>query len=496
MHEGRRLTSALLPAQKELLSGLTSGLKPVHGQETLRHVERKKEDDVDCISLLPNRVLEDIISLLPTKDAARTQTLATQWHHLWRSAPLNLDCSGGGLPEQEQVQAGLISRVLAAHPRPVRRFSIPALHLRQHRLAIVDNWLNSAAFDNLQELEFYLGYVMCCFGQAVLLPASAFRFSATLRVITISECHISDGAVEGLSFPQLRHLGLVGVMISEGSLQSIIDGSPVLECLLLSCSFGFHSIRINSPTLVSIGLCLYVDSVSFVIEDAPLLERLFQFDRLIETKHTYVSVISAPRLETLGCLSDYISQSKYAFGTTILQDLWIVSFTTEVRSVKTLAINMRKLSLDTTSSLAGGQNLWRRKHGRHVRSLDIRLKTIVLKNYRGIKSQVSFANFFVLNAKMLELMRFEGKRCNDSQFIAKQQSLLVLAERASTGAQFRFKRSWHCIPNIKRASDLLKTDPFECTENTKSTKNKEKETPFDDYSNTTRNAWNTDDNLE
>ncbi|KAL6605829.1 hypothetical protein ACP70R_041482 [Stipagrostis hirtigluma subsp. patula] len=427
-----------------------------HVQEPPSVAGGQEGDGVDRISSLPDAVLGEIISLLPTAEAARTRALASRWRHLWLSAPLNLDHSS--LPSDEQVQAGIISQILGAHPGPARRLSVPPAHL-YHRPAAVDAWLRYPALDNLQELEFIGGEIPCVWSM-LPLPAPVFRFSATLRVATFCKCNLES--VENLHFPQLRQLGLEFSRVSDTSLHSIIAGCPILECLLIDTTYGFDCLRVNSPSLRSICMTCAI----IKIEDAPSLQRVLQ---LQPDSSMNVTVVSAPKLETLGCLCDDGPESKVVFGTTVIQILAISNYNLSLDMV----INLMRCfpcleKLYIQSFVATDKNLWRRKHRDLIRCLDICLKTVVLKNYQGKKSQVNFATFFVLNAKMLEVMRFEGESYEGNEmFIAKQHRLLQLEKRASRCAQFYFTSDRRCqyardLTHIKHVTDMSTTDPFEC----------------------------------
>ncbi|CAN6178544.1 unnamed protein product [Urochloa humidicola] len=318
-------------------TGESESSEESHGQEPLPVAARGEEEDggsVDYISRLPDAILGEIVSLLPTKAGVRTQILASRWRNLWLSAPLNLDLSNAGV--YGEALSSLISRILGMHPGPVRRFSIPLRDL-SYRPMTIDAWLRSPALDNLQELDleiqsyghrcplrhFMISYSNAPFGscgcfkqtEEWLLPASAFRFSSTLHVATISNCHIVEGMVGTLCFPLLTQLALEHVMISGDSLHSTIATCPVLECLLLkNIECGYRtSLRINSPSLISFGF----DSCSreIIIEDAPSLKRLLQLSKRM-IKH--VSVISAPNLEIVGSIYE-LDYSKLTFGDTVIQ---------------------------------------------------------------------------------------------------------------------------------------------------------------------------------
>ncbi|RCV09250.1 hypothetical protein SETIT_2G012100v2 [Setaria italica] len=223
-----------------------------------RSLEDEEEEELtDRISRLPDAVLGDIVTLLPTRDGARTQELSSRWRHIWRSAPLNLDLvrlTSFKYSRCVRVSASEITWMLSAHRGPGRRFCTELQHLELHDrcpAAVLDGWLRSPALDNLEELEFHYGF--SSLPPRPQLPASVQRFSSTLRVAKFAGCSFPVGNAGALHLPVLKQLSLMDATISESSLQALLGGCPALQSLLLSDNSGYSRVRIMSRTLLSIG---------------------------------------------------------------------------------------------------------------------------------------------------------------------------------------------------------------------------------------------------
>ncbi|CAL5077235.1 unnamed protein product [Urochloa decumbens] len=249
--------------------------------------EQQVEEAPDLISRLPDGILGDIVSFLPTKDGARTQLLS-------RRVPDTLD-----------------------------------------------GWLRSPALAGLRELEFHLGLPRWQ-KPPLPLPAPVVQLASTLRVASFGGCSFPEGGAE-LRLPVLEKMSLVDVRISEDALQALLVGCPVLQSLLIGDNNGCSVIRIVSQSLRSIGVNPGPGEIKvqqLVIEDAPCLERLLVLGSGFDVGMV-ISVIRAPRLRVLGKLAAYEPQLE--FGTTVFQGSQVVSAATMVCSVKILAITQMDL---------------------------------------------------------------------------------------------------------------------------------------------------------
>ncbi|CAN6180242.1 unnamed protein product, partial [Urochloa humidicola] len=152
--------------------------------------------------------------------------------------------------------------------------------------------------------------------------------------------------------------------------------------------------------------------------------------------------------------------------------------TTVVNNVRILAVKSSRINLDMVIDLlkcfpcleklyikcciSGEKNRWRRKHKQFIKCFNINLKTIVLQRYQGIRSQINFASFFLLNASKLEIMTLQvKKRDGNEAFFAEQYGVLQMEKRASRTARLHFTTD-RCYGDVhvNHVRDLVITDPF------------------------------------
>ncbi|KAI5000794.1 hypothetical protein ZWY2020_010753 [Hordeum vulgare] len=102
-------------------------------------------DEDDRINYLHDVLLRNIISRLPTKDAARTTILSSRWRSLWASTPLRLDDAG--------LVPTAVTAALNSHPGPVTSARLSSEHLAYQEPDVLDSWFASLAAKNVEELS-------------------------------------------------------------------------------------------------------------------------------------------------------------------------------------------------------------------------------------------------------------------------------------------------------------------------------------------------------
>ncbi|KAF6988107.1 hypothetical protein CFC21_005687 [Triticum aestivum] len=482
---------AAAPAPKRRASAGTARRRP---RKRIREDKLVSDGDLishgDLISKLPDDVLGTIISLLPTKDGARTQAIARRWRPLWRSSPLNLDASYH-LRRDEFKRLSLVSRILSDHPGPARCFAFRFIRLHKAKkrfaedAAQINSWFHSRSLDNLQELEISFSLLEYGYGQSEKekrypLPPSVLRLASTLHLARIGSCDFPKEIAPSLNFPLLRQLHLWRVSISEDVFSGVLSGCHVLANLYLSEIREVGSLRICSPTLrIIVITCLFEGKGELVIMEAPRLERLLLRPPVLGSE--IIRVVKAPKLEMLGLLSPCISEIEIV--NIIFKGLISSSSESSIRTVKVLALNFSSPALDAILDilrcfpcLQKLYVIWDKyvkaeiKNARQydpldpIKCLDNHLKVLVLKNYKGGEEDVGFAKFFVLNAKVVKEINFGV--CKeigiDKSWMTNQLRLLEVETRASQDAQLKFGSGSYCWGTYLDTKDLCIADPFSC----------------------------------
>ncbi|KAI4970927.1 putative FBD-associated F-box protein At5g22720 [Hordeum vulgare subsp. vulgare] len=381
---------------------------------------------VDHISGLSDALLHDIVSRLPFKDAARTAVLATRWRRVWLSAPLVvvdnhlLDHCPPARADAPAVTAA-VSRVLAAHPGPFRCVHLVCTPMDSGR-AKLKRWLRLMAAKGVQELV--LVNRPC--PREVHLPGTLFRI-ATLTRLYVGIWKFPDVASLGdASFPNLRELGILSVVLENGDVEAVVARSPVLEILNIQGSMKGLSLRLDSQSLRCVQIC---DSVmeSVVMVDTPRLKRLILYKvrgslNPASGLRTGINIANAPNLKAFG----YLEPGKHAFeaGGTIIMYGVKPSASTMFTSVTKLSLNVRFGVHEDAKMVPTFLKCFPNVSSLHIRcercdeptgklelkfwdevgpivSIMLRIEIMTIREFRGEEGEIAFVKYFLQNARVL-----------------------------------------------------------------------------------------------
>lgn len=163
------------------------------------------------------------------------------------------------------------------------------------------------------------------------VPPSGLQFLSNIRIAEFGSCQFPEGIVHQVHFPNLQSLILETVTISEGSLHAMLSGCLALNSLTLGYSSGFRQFKINSLKLKYVEMYFRGSDADrlqeLIAQNGPCLETLNHLGPYEDNIH--ISIISAPKLKILGCLTDNISRLE--LGTTVFKvyaTFFVLSFIT------------------------------------------------------------------------------------------------------------------------------------------------------------------------
>lgn len=237
--------------------------RPSNEQET------PAESEVDCISDLPEGVLQHLLSLMPAHDAVRTCMLGQRWRHLWRSAPAISFTTFDGFRSADRFNQ-CVDRLLLLrrHGAPLESCNFLLVETEVYSDVFLaanertmSGWISRALRLQVRVLRFCLGFV-----DLFWLPDTPL-FSQHLTVLELDGVTTNERVLDISGCPLLVDLKMEGCFANSDKMSS----SSLKHLRMSSCQFyDNHRTRLSLPNLVSLELD-YTPGRTPLLESMPSL---------------------------------------------------------------------------------------------------------------------------------------------------------------------------------------------------------------------------------
>ncbi|KAF8108155.1 hypothetical protein N665_0114s0045 [Sinapis alba] len=418
----------------------------------------------DRISELPDAVLLQILSLVPTQDAVTTSVLSKRWRYLCKMTP-NLSFCYGATDDLERFSDN-VCRCLLSHQAPFLQRLKLQMDFESDSTMDIGVLLGIAFGRHVRELElevcdgdklyrFPTSLYNCGtletlkLGPYVLLDVPFPVCLRSLRTIRLYEVSFKDdgsvvnlfsgcSSLENLEVKMFPHPDVKTFTITVPSLQSLTLISDNEEEF-------FSSFVINAPSLKYLNLQGLIDDDSCLIENTPelVVAKIINVPGVIyEIIHGSLTSVKRLSLE----IASPLKLSKFPTGRIFNQLVYL-----ELHAYEPDWWNLLMLMLDTSPNLQVLKLItdWFRKEDCLVykrwtqpkyvpECLLNRLETLVWKNYKGeVEDDREVAQYILRNASRLETATFSNTDIHPEEKLKELESVV----RASNSCQLVFKQT-------------------------------------------------------
>ncbi|XP_019263069.1 PREDICTED: F-box/LRR-repeat protein 25-like isoform X2 [Nicotiana attenuata] len=227
-------------------SSQNDGLTSSSSNNLINHPCLKKQKlsvtkTLDRISQLPDSLLAQILSLLPTtKDAFKTSILSKRWRYLWASVD-NLNFTRTSYRKTNDFVS--FTDYVIAHfvSSKIKRLKLDCSRLSPYK-SHISRWLSFAVEKKVEDFVYWSSSNR----NGCTLSESFYTCSSVVTLHLKFYCFDSGAAIQWKS---LKSIKLEYLVLSDEGIANLVSGCPALETMEFDSVGGFLRVEINSLKL-------------------------------------------------------------------------------------------------------------------------------------------------------------------------------------------------------------------------------------------------------